>query len=187
MKYKLIMNLDLFLRIKDGAENPNFDPQMFAYRDDLITQGIQPYRDNGYLVADIDTSRVSFNVNDFLLVISKGGEVKFFNPLVKVNELNIDDEIPEGLPNRTYQEQTGISITIDEETGEEIEEPIYEEKIHTWRSWRDKSHPLGNIIDGNYYFMSATFGKTLSSDELMLIHNSNGVELVDKKPEIEIL
>ena len=94
--------------------------------------------------------------------------------VIKVVEENIDDEVCEGIPNRTYTETTIFT--------DENEQPVTVERIHTWRTWRDDSHQLGDSIEGYYYFMSATFGQTLTSHELMLIHNSANVELVDEIP-----
>lgn len=188
MIYKIKINPDLLLKIKDRQPNQMFNESLFAYRDDLLTQGIQPYRNGQWLCADIDTSRASFDIQDFLTVKSTGGRVEFYNPLIKVPVLNIDDEIPVGLSNRVYQVQIDTVTEIDKETGEEIQSPVYDDRIHTWKTWRDNAHPLGEPVDGYYYFMSATFGKVLTDDELMLIHNTPDIELVDNVPQItEIL
>lgn len=39
-------------------------------------------------------------------------------------------------------------------------------------------------IDDFRYFISATFGKTLTSDGLLIIHTSGKAEIADKIPEV---
>ena len=58
------------------------------------------------------------------------------------------------------------------------------DNLHTWKSWRssEESYHL-QYIDGFYYFVSSTFGNTLSGKELLMIYNADGVELVMSLPE----
>ena len=91
------------------------------------------------------------------------GDVKNWAAWMKIAETDIDNEIPEGLPNRD-----------DGQGG-----------IHTWRTWRDAGHPLPDPIEDPadglmyYYTITFTFGKTLTSSELLIIDNSADAELID--------
>ena len=98
-------------------------------------------------------------------------EVYQFNPIIKVSIEDIDREIPEGLPNRTWINGSGPDNPV--------------EIIHTWRTWRSsiETRPM-ELIEDYYYFISATFGDTLTGEELMIIHNDLYAELVDEKPMV---
>ena len=159
--------------------NPYFHPVVDRYASNLLKRGWKLWNGNNMLHAEVH----DFTVQELLVLSNFEGTVEYFNPFIKVAEADIDSEIPEGLPNRTYQEQIGVETELDPETNEEIQVPIYEERIHTWRTWRDSTHPLGEPIEGFYYFMSASFGKTLTSNELLTIHNAPTAELVDSIPE----
>lgn len=159
--------------------NPDFHPVVDRYATNILKRGWKLWNGNNILHAEVH----DFTVQELLVLANFEGTVEYFNPFIKVAEADIDSEIPEGLPNRTYQEQIGAETEFDSETNEEIQVPTYEERIHTWRTWRDSTHPLGEPIEGFYYFMSATFGKTLTSNELLIIHNSLSAELVDSIPE----
>ena len=164
--------------------NPYFHPVVDRYATNLLKRGWKLRNGNNMLHAEVH----DFTVQELLVLTNFEGTVEYFNPFIKVAEGNIDDEIPEGLPNRVYSHQVGVKEEedlIDEDTGvvHTVEVPDYEDRIHTWRTWRDSTHPLGEPIKGFYYFMSATFGKTLASNELLTIHNSLSAELVDSIPE----
>ena len=118
-----------------------------------------------YKITD-DTNKVQATVmslvlQEFLMIKQFGGKVDGYNPMIRVAEADIDNEIPEGLPNRTDAEGN----------------------IRTWRTWRDDTHPLPEPedIDGTLYytFVSYTFGKALTDDELLIIYNSPDAQLID--------
>lgn len=141
--------------------NSDFDQNVADYRDNLVTWGCQPKKDGDFIIVDL-VNAVSLDVNDFLFIMSKDdSEVSYFNPIIKIEESHIDDLIPENLPN---------SFNGD--------------NLHTWKSWRssEESYPL-QYIDGFYYFISSTFGNTLTGKELLMIYNADGVELVMSLPE----
>ena len=158
--------------------NPYFHPVVDRYASNLLKRGWKLWNGNNMLHAEVH----DFTVQELLVLTNFEGTVEYFNPFIKVAGADIDSEIPEGLPNRTYQEQVGTEAEIDPETNEEIQVPIHSTKVHTWRTWRDSTHPLGEPIEGFYYFMSASFGKTLTSDELLIIHNSQTATLIDEMP-----
>ena len=108
----------------------------------------------------------SLSINEFLLVCNFEGEVSNFNPWIKLHIDKINDPVPEGLSNRTY-------IGIDGE-----------EKVRTWRTWRSSEtfYPLYKIGD-YFYFISSTFGNTITSKELKIIHDLDGLELVEEIPQ----
>lgn len=159
--------------------NPYFHPVVDRYATNILKRGWKLWSVGDVLHAEVK----DFTVQEMLVLNRFDGGVEYFNPFIKVAEADIDSEIPEGLPNRTYQEQVGTETELDPETNEEIQVPTYQERIHTWRTWRDSTHPLGEPIEGFYYFMSASFGNTLTSNELLIIHNSLTAELADSIPE----
>ena len=84
-------------------------------------------------------------------------KVEYFTCSIRVLDTDIDNEIPDGLPNR-----------IDPNTG----------NPHTWRTWHDEYHPLPapledpeNVGVYHYYLLSYPFGVPLTDDELMIAHN----------------
>lgn len=121
---------------------------------------------------------VPFEVTHLGLVMSKqNGSVSGYMPVIAINEAVYSDEIPEGLPNRTYE-------TVDDT---DPENPITTEHVHTWKSWR-KPNTSVLFHEGAYYYNSyAVNYKALpmSGVELMIIYNTENVTLVDKKPEVE--
>lgn len=167
--------------------NPDYIEALAEYATNMYIYGAIPVSVNGITTVDLtNDAEADFDIDHFnMLSQLPGVKVEFYMPSIKVAEADIDNEIPEGLSNRTYQEQVGTVVTTDPETEEEIQEPVYETRVHTWRTWRDNSHPLPEPVEGYYYFMSATFGKTLLFEELKIIFNSSNVELVDGKPKIE--
>ena len=158
---------------QNGNEtNIYFSKLADIYTSNIIKRGWKVWNSDGRIHAEI----MELTVDEFGILLSLEGAVEWFNPFIKVPEALIDAEILEGLSNRTYQVQTGIDPIT--------EEPIYEDKIHTWKTWRDDSHPLADPIEGFYYFMSATFGRTLSTKELEIIYKNGTVFLVDSVPEV---
>lgn len=164
--------------INGNETNPYFLTIADRYATNCLKRGWKLWNESDRLFAEVKRLRV----DEFELIMMFEGEIEWYNPFIKVSEVDIDSEIPEGLPNRIYKVQIGTESDIDPETNEEYQIPIYEDNVHTWRSWRDQSHPLGEPINGFYYFMSATFGKTLTGSELFIIHNSPYCELVNEIP-----
>ena len=157
--------------MQGNETNPDFNLMLDKYSTNVLKRG--------WKTEIIGNSAISYvqelNVQEFLMIMGFGGSVEYFVPFVKVAEADIDNTVPDGLPNRTYP----ICIS-DCDT----ENPVTDTAVHSWRTWRDATHPLGEAIDGFYYFMSATFGSALTSRELMIIHNSEA-DLVDEIPIIE--
>lgn len=151
--------------------NPDFDQIVSDYRDNLLTWGCTSRKEGDLIVMEL-INGVSLDINDFLFITSKDdGDVFFYNPFIEIEQSHIDDEIPEGLPNRID------TLTIDGVNSME--------RIHTWRTWRNSSYPLEKI--GEYFYsVSCIFGNTLSSKELLIIHSTDGVRLIDKLPNKEI-
>jgi hypothetical protein len=83
------------------------------------------------------------NLSEFLLVMSKdNGKVENYMPFVKVSDLNVI--IPEGLPNRMKQVNTGTE-----------EDPVYEDQPRTWQEWIDNGGVYTiTEVEGFYYFTS---------------------------------
>jgi len=159
--------------INGNETNPYFVTMLDRYCNNIIRRGWKVWNGGDRIHAEV----LSLSIEELELINMFDGNVQYFCPFIKVNENDIDSTVPEGLSNRTYIYDTGL---ITEEG-----ELVTLEQTHTWRTWRDSSHPLGEIIDGYYYFMSATFGYTLSGEELMIIHNSASAELVDEIPNYE--
>jgi len=164
--------------------NPDYISTLAEYATNMYIYGAKPISSGGITTVDLTLdAEADFDIDHFnMLTQLPDIKVDFYNPFIKVAETDIDNAIPEGLSNRTYKEQVDTTIEKEIETGEEIQVPVYETRIHTWRTWRDNSHPLSEPIEGYYYFMSATFGKSLSSEELYIIHNSIHADLIDYYP-----
>lgn len=150
--------------------NVDFDQNVADYRENLLTWGCQPKKEGDLITIEL-INGVKLDVNDFLFVMSKDdGGVSYYNPFVKVDADYIDEAVPSDLSNSTY-------FVLDSENNMIIHP-------HTWRTWRDSVHELF-LIDDYYYFISSTFGNTLSCKDLLLIHGADGVELVDNMPIID--
>lgn len=159
--------------INGNETNPYFITMLDKYCNNIIRRGWKVWNGNERIHAEV----LSLTVEELELIDMFEGSVQYFCPFIKVAEEDIDTIIPEGLSNRTYIYDTGL---LNEEG-----EAVTLEQTHTWRTWRDDSHPLGDVVNGYYYFMSATFGATLPSKELMIVHNSESAKLVDEIPNIE--
>lgn len=173
----------LLKQLVDGEANPLFNSEAFAFREDLISEGAEPYSDGTYLYCDMvsmdringRSATIAFSVKDLVFVKNDlGGDVFNFAPWVKVAEADIDNEVPEGLPNR-------IEISYDYT---DPDNPVEVQTARTWRTWRDDGHPLSEPIEGFYYFQSNTFYNYLTGTELMIIYNSVNATLVDEVPII---
>jgi hypothetical protein len=134
--------------------NPDYDQMIADYRDNLLTWGC-PSRKVGDVIEMDLLNGVELDIMDFVFIMSKdSGNVEYFNPVIRIPVDMLDNQIPEGLSNRLY-------FNGDVET------------IHTWRTWRSSAEAYPIVeIDGYAYFMSSTFGNTLSGTELMLIYMS---------------
>jgi len=200
---RVIVNRELVKNFTKSNPNSKKDNVAVMFKDDLITEGSSRRKNSDLLVCDLISEgydyitdskgrerkvkvseEIDFAPINLLFVVNDlGGEVYFYNPYIKVAEANIDDEIPEGLPNRTY------TVVIDDSDPDNI---ITEERVHTWRTWRDENHPLGDVVNGYYYFISNTFFDYLLGSELVLINNATGVEIISieqyqsEMPVIEI-
>jgi len=148
--------------MQGNETNPDFNLMLDKYSTNILKRG--------WKTEIIGANAISYvqelSVQEFLMIMGFGGDVEYFVPFVKVAEADIDNTVPDGLPNRL------------DDNG----------NARTWRTWRDAAHPLGDLIadeNGNnyYYFMSATFGQALKAAELLAIHNATDAELVDTIPE----
>jgi len=132
------------------------------------------------------TEAEGISVDDFLTLMSidNGNQVGWL-PFIKVNDADIDNEVPVGLDNRTYEE----CIANCDQDPEGPTPPEYVTVIRTWRTWRDANHPLPDPIgepieaptEYNYYFVAHTFGVARRSYELLIIQNNADSELIIKE------
>jgi len=103
-------------------------------------------------------------------------EVLFYNPVIKIAEANWDDELPEGLPNRTK------TVIVDDSDPENI---ITEEQVKTWREWQGGN--INPVLIEGFWYVNSNYGNykgaCLKDSELVIIHNSDGVVLINNKPE----
>ena len=138
--------------------NPLFDQNVFDYRDNLLSWGCKIFRKDGNLICRILDS-VHIDINDFLFIMSKeGGDIKNFNPYLKIHKDNIRNLVPKGLPNS-------------------------DNKSHNrWDIWRNNNNPIEHLHNNFYYFKSTTFDEYLTGQQLLIIYNCDEVELVDKLP-----
>jgi hypothetical protein len=115
------------------------------------------------------------NLSEFLLVMSKdNGGVENYMPFVKVSD--IAATVPDGLSNRMKQVNIGTE-----------EDPVYEDQSRTWQEWIDNGGVYDIAeVEGFYYFTSVagTGGFSLTDNELLIINNNIGSELVDSIPII---
>jgi hypothetical protein len=156
---------------ENGNEtNSDYNIQLVKHADNILRRGWKTWNGNGYINARVKT----LTVNEFLLVMKFNGYVKYFNPYIKIAETNINNNVPTSLPNATYTE-----TVTDPETGKNTNTIIN----RTWKTWRDVNHPLSDPIEEYYYFISASYGISLSGNDLLTIYNSDDATLVDMIPE----
>lgn len=137
--------------------NEYFSSLLDKYSTNILKRGWKVYEDGDFISADVK----SLTVDEFLLLMQFGGRAYNFAPGIKVEAININDAIPEGLPNRTY-------VNEDEET-----------IVHTWSSWHDDMHINFTYSDGSILISSMPFSTYLSDSVLLTIHNSPGVQLTE--------
>jgi len=114
--------------------------------------------EQGFIKSTLNEN-IPFEVDHFVMLMQiPYCEIIGFNPYVEVSELDINNEIPLGLPNRLDSEG----------------------KSHTWATWRGGD--LGEPTGGNYYFRANSFKGQLSDVELMIIQSSTDAKLVNDKP-----
>ena len=161
--------------------SPDLDVNCITYIDNLLRSGARSYPKNSTDVRvecstllqrllPVEPHHVPF------LLSKDGGCITGYKPLITVPESNIDDVISAGLPNQTW---TNI---IDDSDPENI---ISEEIQHTWRTWRSPNYPLGEPIEGAYYFNSNSFGVPLLDTELLIIYNNPTSDLVTSRPVVD--
>lgn len=155
-KIELVMP-EIYVLKHPSVGNPLFDQKVFDYRDNLISWGCKIFKDNGNIICILNNN-VNIDIQDFLFVMSKdGGDVRNFNPYVKIHESKINNKIPNGLP---YSNNNNLN---------------------TWLKWRDNNHPIDIFNNGYYYFNVNTFDNiSLSGTQIMLIHKSVDTLLLDK-------
>lgn len=155
-------------------QNPDLDNAVLTYIRNLTSMGCK--RD----VITPDTIMVTITPKQnstspfephhlpFVLSYDLGGVVNY-SPYIKVSEANIDEQITDGLPNRTYLDGDNV------------------EQIHTWRTWEMPNYPLPEPIEGYYYLLSYRgTGNYLKDTELMLIYNDSNAELINDRPIIDL-
>ena len=139
----------------DGTEmNPDFNNMLYKYATNILLRGWKTWSYDGNIYGGIK----SLTVDEFLLLLAFGGDVKYVDFYIKVAEADINNLVPEGLPNRL--DVDGIP--------------------HSWATWRVPNYPLGDAVDGYYKFPSYSFGKYLTAEQLMIIHNSADAELIER-------
>ena len=103
----------------EGNEtNADFTPMLDKYCNNILKRGWKVWNGGPALHAEIH----SLVVQEFLLILGFEGSIKYYNPFVKVEKVAINDEISEGLPNKTH------TVVIDDSDPENI---ITEERIRT--------------------------------------------------------
>lgn len=172
-------------QLQNGVQmNTYYSPDLDAYALNMAKRGWKLWNGDGRLHAEVK----ELTINEFLLVMSlDSGEVEYFTPYVKISEADINNEVLEGLPNRTYPAYTDPS---DEENPIEVPE-----RVKTWNEWLlnysmdgVQGNYTATLIDGFWYYNVNGIYKGLqymTGSELMLIHNSVDAELVDEVPTIE--
>jgi len=177
--------------------NPDYDQVLADFRDNLVgLWGIKPVPKGNYIVADLPDNIASkkFDVVTFLAVMfedftktmtttvcREGGDVRNWNPFIKLAESAIDTEIPEGLPNSI------IAASYDTETDPENPILLSPERKKTWREWIEiGGNYTYDLINGYYYFVSVAGNKGfyLSGSQLKLIYDSPGVTLTTSLPKL---
>lgn len=135
----------------------------------------------------VKRSLAKLEVSDFMMLIGvRDGDVSNYNPWVKVAEADLQNIVPEGLPERL------ITVVIDDTDPEKI---VTEQQSKTWYEWgrgfqtreQTESNMHLNIIEGYAYFKptNGNRGKYLSGAELVIIHQGADSELVREMPIIE--
>lgn len=176
----------------DPNSNPDYDEVIDAY----LQQGTKfNWNRNeyfGHMWMEIPPARIrEFKLAHFVKILEVGGTTMVgYSPYIKVPEGNINLPVSEGLSNRTY------NVIID---NTDPENPVIETRTHTWATWRDVNHPLPPalaVVDAqgnptgevNYYFCTP-FGKGLSGEDVLIIHQSQTAFLIDREeiPVIETL
>lgn len=148
---------EIYVLKSPDTGNELFDQQVYDYRDNLLTWGCRIFRNENNIICRVNDS-VKITIEDFLFIMSKdGGNIKNFDPYVKIHKDDIDNKIPDGLP---YSD---------------------DKTKNTWRTWRNDNNSLDEPIENYYYFKSSTFDETLTGDELMLIYDSTDATLVNNK------
>jgi hypothetical protein len=159
--------------------NVDYDPMAASYRNNLLTWGCTSKKQGDLVVMEL-INGVTLDVTDFQFIMSKdNGDIKYWNPRIKIAEANINDEVPEGLPNR-------MTAEVWDYTDEENPVLIEPSRPKTWVEWFGVNYPP-IIIEGYHYYVSVGGNKgfSLTGSELMIIHNTTGVELVTEMPVIE--
>lgn len=144
-------------------DSDDIDPQLMAYKENLLSWKDECEMKRIPIYIHIMCSpMIPMEVYHFLMLMGKVDcHVENYDPFVRVLAANYNDEVPEGLPHREDEEGN----------------------VRTWKTWRSEGHEetQPNPIDGNFYFRSSRFGNPLKDTELILIHNSEGVGLINDK------
>lgn len=157
-----------------------------SYISNMYGYGVQPVTSGGYSRAILTNDAT----NDFklkhLLMISciNGALVEDYYPLVKVLATDMDNPVPDGLPNCI---KAAVMSEWDGEGNEEDFTPVEleAERLKTWTEWANLDTDAYNgVVVDDYHYFGAHFGNdkgaALSIDELLLIYAADDAELVDE-------
>lgn len=160
------------------------------YMGNLIMYESESYTRGGITTVKLfSDGEKDFDIDHLNLIMSfEGSQVEGWRPYVKIAEADINNEVPEGLPNRVY---SAIPEYEDEEGNVVSEVP---ERVKTWNEWFlnfSRNGVQGNytatLNDGYWYYNLnyVSLNDDINGTELLLIHNSVDAELVDSLPVIE--
>lgn len=195
------MKTNAIIEAHEGYVIKGVDPDLYNY---LLPNGmtVKEYIENMVFRGwkrwngdnKIHVNVKSLSVQEMLVLKTlRDGEVYNFHPFIKLNENDINNEIPEGLPNRLF-------IAIAEYTNEEGElVPELPEKAKTWQQWllnldRDNNSQT-NVVsfinhEGYNYYYTQVYAngiENITGTHLMIIYTdgNSDVTLVDDLPIIE--
>ena len=99
----------------------------------------------------------AYTLPELFTLVSNGGDTEGLETFITMPKAKLTNQIPVGLPNRSYT------------TGEGDDEVTH---IRTWENWRDGNHPIRyNIADTEAAFGLNTFGVCLNISQIKLIND----------------
>lgn len=175
MNIKIQMHEDMVIKYPT-SDNTMYSQVAFDYRSNLLAWGCIPVRKQPILEVEL-INNVKLDLTDFAFIMSSpSGEIYNFRPYIKMLTTDLYKEVPEFLPNRTKQVNTGTE-----------EEPVYIELVKTWEEWV-KPNYTKTEIEGYIYFLSNSGtdkGEALLGSQLWDIEMLDYAEIVIDLPVIE--
>lgn len=165
--------------------NEDFDQDAFDYRSNLLSWGCSSKKDGDLIVVEL-LNGATLNMVDFAFIMSKDdGEVLNFPTACKMLTEDMENEVPEGLPNRIGV--TPAEVEYNEETGEETIITEASTYVKTWNQWIGENYST-KVIDSYTYFLTyaGNKGVPLTGTEAMVIYNLDYAELITKADYISL-